>query len=80
MAFLERSFIDTQMADISSQRAKLRFTARCIIPSMAFQLNPIKRDTADMDASFKQSMTRASNMALKPEFGSAHGADAVTTP
>jgi len=40
----------------------------------------IKRGTPSVEASFNQSITRASNSAVNPEPGSAHGTDTVTTP
>ena len=48
-----------------------------MMPSMAFQ-KPIRRATAEVEASFNQSMTNASNSAVKPELGSAHGTVDVT--
>ncbi|WP_419636986.1 hypothetical protein, partial [Thiolapillus sp.] len=38
-------------------RDRPRLTARCMMPSMAFQLSPIRRETAAVEASFNQSMT-----------------------
>ena len=51
----------------ASLRDSPRLTALCIMPSMAFQLRPIKRDTANVEASFNQSITNASNIAVNPE-------------
>ena len=62
------------------RRDSPRATARCMMPSTAFQLSPIKRETAEIDASCNQSITSASNKAVKPLPGSAHGTDVVTNP
>jgi hypothetical protein len=78
---LDGGLVHTHVADpIELASTGPRRTARCITPSIWSQERRNRRATAEMWASFSQSMNNDSMNAVKPELGSAYGISICSTP
>ena len=64
----------------ASRRASPRRTARSMMPHASSQLIIIRSETALVGATLSHEIAKASNMAVNPLPGSAHGTLAWRTP